>query len=355
MKHKQWLKTVALFCLFNLTLLMVVNYTIDPFNIFHTKLLKNQFQINERFTKIEYLEENKDKFNGYLLGSSRIGTTLPKEIEQYIPHSKFYNMTLSSATIYDYLVVVKYFIKNNYPLETLYLQLDIDHMSFYGNDENNYFSKFHPYTKDESLALFYLKYLVAFSPLNLKGKIMQNIQPKNLSDYNITSGVWTNVVKEEAITEDCQTYINNTEEFNLDYRRVLKYTTKKQSMRDLQEIVDLSKQHNIKLYLFTTPHNHNLMDTFQLDDYFAYLKDMVAISDFYDFSGYNSITNNDCNYYDISHYRPIIGRLIAARLFNNPTVTVPHDFGILVTKESIKERIERLKEEIHNYNKKGNL
>ena len=355
MKHKKWLKIVALFSLLNLMLLMVLNYTVDPFNIFHTPFLKKQFQINERFTKIEYLEENHNKFNGYLLGSSRIGTTQPKEIEQYIPDSKFYNMTLSSANIYDYKVVLQHFIKNHYPIKTLYLQLDIDHMSFYGNDDNNYFSKFHPYTQDESLALFYLKYLTAFSPLNLKGKIMQNIKPSNLSDYNITSGIWTNVKKEKSIHQDCQHYIDNTSEFNLDYRRVLKYSTAKESIQDLQKIINLTKEHHIKLYLFTTPHNHNLMDTFEIESYFNYLKDIAKITDFYDFSGYNSVTNNDCNYYDISHYRPIIGKLITARIFKNPLIEVPKDFGVLVTKENINKRLKTLKEEISTHNTKGNL
>lgn len=352
MKHKKWLTVVALFALLNLTLLMLVNYIIDPFNIFHTKFLKKQFQINERFTKIEYLDKHKNEFNGYLLGSSRIGSTLPQDIEQYLPHSHFYNMTLSSASIYDYLVVLHYFINHHYPIKTLYLQLDIDHMSFYGNDDANYFSQFHPYTKNESLLLFYLKYLVAFSPLNLKGKIMQNIQPNHLSDYNITSGIWSNAYKEEAISKDCKAYIDTISAFNVDYRSVLTYTTKKQSMHDLQEIVNLSKQHNITLYLFTTPQNHNLMNTFHINDYFAYLKDIAKITDFYDFSGYNSITTNNCNYYDISHYRPMIGRLIAARIFKNPNIDVPSDFGVWVTKENIDERLKTLKKEIHCYNKK---
>ncbi|MBU1667651.1 hypothetical protein KKC13_04475 [bacterium] len=347
MRRKKWLKTVALFSFLNLAFLMLVNHAIDPFNIFHTKLFKEQFQINERFTKIEYLEKNHHKFNGYLLGSSRIGSTVPEDIEQYIPNSNFYNMTLSSATIYDYLVVLKHFINNNYPVKTLYLQLDIDHMSFYGNDDANYFSKFHPYTKDESLALFYLKYLLAFSPLNLKGKIMQNIQPSNLSDYHITSGIWTNVAKEEAIKKDCKAYIDNSSEFNLDYRRVLNYTTSQQSMQDLQAIINLAKKHHIKLHIFTMPHNHNLMDTFQIEAYFAYLKDIAEMTDFYDFSGYNSVTNNDCNYYDISHYRPTVGKLIAARLFENPNIVVPQDFGIFVTKETIDERLKTLKKETY--------
>ena len=93
------------------------------------------------------------------------------------------------------------------------------------------------------------------------------------------------------------------------------------------------------------------MDTFVIKDYLAYLKDIATITDFYDFSGYNSITTNNCNYYERSHYRPFIGKLIAARIFNDKTVKVPDDFGQLVTKENITEHLQMLKKNIINYKK----
>ena len=89
----------------------------------------------------------------------------------------------------------------------------------------------------------------------------------------------------------------------------------------------MSKE-GIKLYLFTTPHNKNMMDTFILNDYHRYLKDIATITSFYDFSGYNSVTNDNTNYYETSHYRPQVGKLIAAKIFNDVNIEVPRDFGV---------------------------
>ena len=158
MNGKKWIKIVVILSVLCIGFVNAINYIVDPFNIFHTKFLKYQFQANERFMKIEFLEKNNQKFNAYMLGSSRIGTTPPSVIEKYIPSSKFYNFTISGSNLYDYVTHLKYFIKRKYPINTLYLQLDINNMAVYGRAESDYLRKLHPYTLDRSLILFYLEY-----------------------------------------------------------------------------------------------------------------------------------------------------------------------------------------------------
>ena len=92
-----------------------------------------------------------------------------------------------------------------------------------------------------------------------------------------------------------------------------------------------------------------MMDGFVTNDYLKYLREISNITDFYDFSGYNTITLNNCNYYEESHYRPLVGEIIASRIFNDKTVKVPKDFGILVTKENINQHLIDLKKQIINY------
>lgn len=59
-------------------------------------------------------------------------------------------------------------------------------------------------------------------------------------------------------------------------------------------------------------------------------------------SGYNSITLNNCNYYESKHYRPHVGDMIAARIFLDKDKVVPDDFGVFVTKENIDKHIGKL-------------
>lgn len=356
MNSKKWIKVSLLTTLLGFLFLMLLNYIIDPFNVFHSKILKHDFQVNERFVKIEYLEKNHNKFNGYMIGSSRIGTTSPKTVEQYIPNSKLYNLTVSSATMYDYIMHIRYMIKKDYPIKTIYLQLDLANMTDYKIPESDYLSRLHPYVDNSSLMLFYFDYLSGFFPLNIKNKVAQNIhytsESTSETTYDLKTGIWANPSREKEILENCEEYVEKEKSFHRKNRRVVRYTIKKKIRRDLKEIVNLCKVHDIKLYVFIMPHNQILMDAFAVEDYLEYLSDIAKITDFYDFSGYNSVTTNNCNYYEQSHYRPVVGKLIAARIFNNKALKVPNDFGKLVTKKNIKKYLNLRKEEILQYDMK---
>jgi len=334
-KGKRWIQFFFFFFIVNLGLLMSVNYIVDPFNIFKTQLFKYPFQMNERFVKIEFLEKNNHKFNGYLFGSSRIGTTEPSILEKYIPHSKFYNFTLSSANMYDYMLHLEYFVKRKYPIKVLYLQLDINNMMYYGRNQSDYLSKIHPFVLNESLFAYYIKYLTGFFPFNIKGKVSTNYNYEKTVTYNINNGTWHEDNKELAVANDCKSYVKSIKGFNHHHTAAFTYRKRKENIYALGKIVNICKKNNIKLYVFTTPHNHNMMDMFYAKDYVDYLHDIANITDFYNFSGYNSITKNDCNYYEVSHYRPMIGELIAARIFNDTNISLPNDFGIWITKENI--------------------
>ncbi|PPK57115.1 hypothetical protein B0F89_1551 [Malaciobacter marinus] len=352
MNSKKWIKILAVLCVLSFGFIGGINYLVDPFNIFHTKFLKEQFQMNERFMKIEYLEENKNKYNSYMFGSSRIGTTPPNVIDKYLENAKFYNFTISSANLYDYLIHLKYFIKSEYPIKNLYLQIDISNMASYSRTESDYLRKPHPFVVGEKLEKYYLSYLSGFFPFNIKGKIAENINQKDLVGYYLETGIWTRPLKEKKIKENPEKFIQEERSFNVQNKRVVKNTQSENNSKALKEIVDLCLKNNINLIIFTTPHNKNMMDTFILEDYLKFLKMISSIANFYDFTGYNTVTTENINYYESSHYRENVGRIIAARIFNDKSIEVPEDFGVFVTKDNIDEHLENLRKQIEEYDLK---
>ena len=335
MSHKKWLLFVFLFILFNFTLLALINYIVDPIKIFNSNILPYQSYMNERFVKIEYLKKNHHKFNAYLFGSSRIGVTQPQIVEKYLPNSKFYNFTLSAANLYDYQKHLEFFLENRYEINTLYLQIDLDDMYDYGHSLSTYSYKFHPDVTHDSLLLYYIQYLFRFSPLHLKEKIMDNFKNEKIKYYQIDKGTWTLKKKELQLKTNCTKYVEEISGFHIKYRRTKSYTTARFSMKALKKIIELCKMNHIKLYVFITPHNHNKLDTFILDDYKNFIRDISELTDFYNFATYNTITNNDCNYYETSHYRPHVANLIAARIFKDKNISLPDDFGKFIAKGSL--------------------
>lgn len=351
-KYKKFTLLTVTCVLLCYVLLAGLNYAIDPFDVFHTKFLKRQFQMNERFMKVEFLEKNNNKYNSYMLGSSRIGTTNPKDIEKYIPNSKFYNFTISSSTQYDNLIHLQYFLRKGYEVKNLYLQVDIpDNLLTYKMEDSDFLRKPHPYIFNESLSKYYLQYLTVLPYNNIKGKLQLNIQGKDDAVYDLeNTGMWFRHYKEDAIKEDPEKFIKGEPSLNENkINRTIKGLKTDENVAALKEIKNLCDKNNINLYVFIAPHNYNLMNTIQTVSYFDYLKKISDVVDFWDFSGYNSVTLDNKNYYESSHYRGIVGTLISQRIFNDTTVEVPSDFGRFVTKNNIHEHINYLDNQIKAY------
>ena len=347
MNAKKWIK---FFLLFNLLLPMnmLINYIVDPLDIFHSGILKKYAQLNERFIKIEYIKNNKNKFNSYIFGSSRIGTTRTIDIEKYIPNSKFYNFTVSNGNMYDFLKHLNYIVENKHEIKNLYLQIDITNMASYMVKGGH--RKLHPDVIGESVFDFYAFHITGFFPLGIKRKIKDNFFYKENKIYDIDTGAWSRPDRDKLIDEDCKKYVQQEKSFNQHHARVEGLGSRIDEITEsLQKIKKISIENGINLYVFTTPNNQNLMDKFIVKDYLEFLKIISSITEFYNFTGYNSVTTNDCNYYEDSHYRPKIGSLIAARIFNDTSVEVPEDFGIFVNKDNIDKHLKKLELEIENH------
>lgn len=326
-----------------------VNFIIDPFDVFHSNFLKYPFQMNERFIKVEFLEKNHHQFNSYMFGSSRMGSTHPEVIEKYVPNSKFYNFATSSANFSDYLSHLEYFLKRGYEIKNLYLQIDImGGMTSYGQNEGYYLLKAHPYVTGDSLPSYYLKYLMNPSLPNIEGKILANTQDQNHSLYDFQTGSSSKEYLDEVLSSSCKEYIKNEPSFHIKPSRTITGDAISQSIDALRKIKTYCDQNHINLIIFITPHNQHMMDLFVVDDYLLFLEKIAGVVDYYDFSGYNSVTTNDCNYYEFSHYTPAVGKLIAAKIFNDHDVYIPSDFGIFVTKDTVQKHLKILRQQASN-------
>ncbi len=340
MNYKKY--TIIILCALYGCLLSValINIVVDPFYIFRTPFLKVQAQINDRYAKIENVKKAKEKFNFYILGSSRMYSTRPDTIEKYIPSGKGYNLATILATVTEHLLHVKYFIKNGYPVKTLYIGLDID-FCFSTKTHNNQdrLLKLHPDVSNTNPIDFYWSYLSIFPKGDIKRKLRVNFRKKAGPKFQFGKGGALPLGSE---TENRQIFFDNRREL----KNMIKDEMSKENLEVLKELVALCEQHHINLIIFTTPHNKTVIDHLWEEEYLAFLRGLAEITPFWDFSGYNSITTDNRNYLDHSHYKRSVSRLIAARIFNDKAVMVPKDFGVWVTKENIDSHLKDLKESI---------
>ena len=88
--YSKWINKLFLIVFGSLCSLILINFVIDPYAIFHRDP-NSAVAPNERYIKMNFLQQNKDKYQGFLIGSSRIGTTEPQYLEKYIKDARFYN------------------------------------------------------------------------------------------------------------------------------------------------------------------------------------------------------------------------------------------------------------------------
>lgn len=333
--------------LFSIVIPVALNIVIDPYTIYHTHILKRDLSPNQRFNKIEYLKQHPHLYNSYMLGNSRIGTTDPKILERYIPASRFYNLTLSTGNMEDMITHLEYLIRHGYRPKNIYLQLDYQDMIYWGHNPENYEYKKHPDVTQTSHLKFYLEYGLIFPFLNFKEKLALNLSPVNEREViqDIKTGMWIAAKKEKMILNDPERYVRLEPSFHAKTVDIWEKDeiAYQKMIAALKEIVHLCRQNQITLILYTTPCNHAMLNNFKTQDILNYLKDIANIHDYYFFSDYNSITLDNTNYYESGHFRGKVGELIAARIFNDPALNVPSDFGLHISKFNFSAHKEAIK------------
>ena len=353
MKPKSWLKIVFVLSFGAVFSLAALNYIVDPYQVFESNIFKHPLQLNKRYLKVNHLKENPAKYDSYLLGSSRIGTTEPQIIEQYIPGSNFYNLTVSLGSMLDNIMLVKHLIKNNYQVDNLYMQIDVNSMAIYKQGKSDYQRKYPPYLTARDDFEFYFEYLTIFPFKNIKGKIEVNLnkakRERRPQNDLFNTGCFFLPYQDSLILIDPEGYISNESTFNtVKIERKVKGVFMEETINALKVLKDTCDSHNINLIPFITPHNHNMLNTFDKDDYLKFLHSISEVVGYWDFSGYNSVTLDNKNYYEHSHYRSNVSKMIAARIFSDTLIEVPDDFGVFITSENIEEHLRTKNIEVDN-------
>ena len=334
MNSKKWIKIFLIFSVLGVFQALLSILT-NPYLTMQTDNYYEQ-EPNQNFLKVKYILENKNKYDSFIFGSSRVGKIDPKLFK----HEKCYNMTYSEGLPYEHLLNIKLFLKEGMKIKNIYIGLD----DFsYEIDPKKHFQdvmrKPHYLASGESILNFYSLY-TSLSYSHFLGE--RNIY------YDINNTGMPLVPKE--ITHYIETH---KEAHNLD-PRFLKPThyegnTIKDTIMTIKEIIKLSKEHNINIVFFINPiHKTTYLDT-NFQNFQNFKKELSKVTPYYDFSGLNSITTNNYYYYETSHYRLIIGKLIAARISNNTSVNMPKDFGVFVTKDNIEAHLADLRIQIAKY------
>lgn len=342
--HPKLFVNYILFCaLILVSVGFSINCIVDPYSVFGTKFFPEYGQMQERYLKIEYLNKNSN-FNTFLMGSSRVGAIRTEFVDQYFPGAASYNLTVSAANQWDIEKHVEWLLKNVPTLTHVIVQ--IDWPNAYGPDNNGLplMRALHPDLSGRAKHDFLLDYLTKFNLEAMREKIKNNYGGLNQIEYDMTKGYWSWPLRNSKIEENCNEYVVNEKTFHgsRNVAEKVNPSVLNSSLASIARYKKLLDAKNVKLTVLLTPQNQHKVDPIVMADYEFFVSELVKITDFYNFMYYNKLTKNDCNYYETTHYRPVVGELVIKSLAE------PHgnrrEIYQYVTKESLPLHIDFLKE-----------
>lgn len=313
---------------------------------------------NERFIKIEFLKTH--AFNSFLLGSSRVGYIPPSLIEKYIPHSKFYNLFVRSASVLEEELLMSYLVKH-YKVKNLYIALDLDLMLYpFTNplERRDLGGGWHYDVSQSSPLEYTFPYLV--SPFNRgnresiktllgwhnKEKISQIL-------YTDTGTLFYPITENQKKVMGDDLYIKQTRSFHNPHpaTKVAFEKNAKVLFETLSKMQNICKEYQINCIFVTNPNHARILEWIGKQDSFK-LKRLISKAlpnGFWDFAYLNSITTNSANYLETSHFIKEVHKLMLGRVFGDKNITVPEDFGIFITQENLEQSLAKIEQIQKNY------
>ena len=328
----------------------LVNYIVDPYGLLRKDFSWQFIDPNKNFIKTRFLSENPERFDCLVMGSSRVNSIDVRKIRGY----RAYNVHYSGGLPRDHLENIRYLLKKGVRIKLILLGLD---EFSYKDDPNDrlYQPLRHPYPPvlGQHPLPFYLRYYFSF----LDWEIMQVVLKGYMERLLGRSG--DNAVNYD-IYETGQMYFYQTErqieadpEKHRNDPKFLRHFNNPRdnlqgALQDLKEIVRITEAHQVRLVLFINPlHKNVFLDSGA--DLNRFKRALSRLSGFYDFSGVNSVTTDNFNYLETSHYRGRVGDLVIARIFNDRTVDVPEDFGRWVTQDNIEHHLKALRQQADRF------
>jgi hypothetical protein len=338
---KSLIKPLILILVVSLPILYF-NIVVDPYKVLLAKYPISLVEPNKQILKMKYLLKNKSKFDSFIFGSSRVNFLNPEKIS----NGKYYNMTYSGGIPSQHFDNIKFLYENGIKIKNLIV--GIDYISFV-TDPDKEIKLLHMKDYPVSLwdkILFIKTFIISRPNLTFVKSALKNNSIYYPKLYD--TGVMSSELFDVNIDKNINSHIKQKRFFqpSSEYK---KCTTIDKSLNDIKKIVEFSQMNNIKLTILINPTHHITYLNLNLDEYFETLIKLSGITNFYDFSGLNSIANNNYFFYETSHYNSRVGDMIIDKIFNRPNNQIPDDFGFYVTKYNVNEHITFHKKLLSNY------
>lgn len=340
---KKWISLFLVTIIISGALICGFNVLVDPFGIFGDSLFNwyayNMTQ-NPRAAKIVYLDKNHVNYDSYIIGCSKTGSYSTEILNEYYNGARFYNMLMYGGDMYDIELTAKY-ILDNYKVKNIVINMGLEETVRYNTQADEMKGNLHAKVDGSSQLAYYSKYIFA-NPSYSINKITSWLEDEYLVNENDVfvpeSGTYDKSVRDVERISGLDDFLSVYPSFKTVLKKE-RLDAKDDCLGSIQRIKKMCDENDASFMLIISPIFHTEMDVYDKDQLEQFLTSLSQITDYWDFSGYNSISFEPRYFYDPYHFRNAVGDMALARIFGDDSKYVPEDFGQYVTAENIETHL----------------
>lgn len=353
MSFKFYTRTFFSIVLISIITVIIINVIIDPLGVFdsrkytHLNITNNSVDNYQRIYKFYDLKRYKP--SSIILGTSR-GAILQANDFSLYTQDKVYNLSLSASTPYEQYEYASYCMEN-FDIKNIIITVDF----FSYNPSLKPTPDFDNNRFKNNILNDYKKNLLTIDALKLSFKtfieyIADNKQATFLQDGSENHNLEAKLLLSMPQLEKDERFINTLNGFAHEKQLYNNPEFKNPHSIDnsiyyLKLLVEKARSKNINFKLVILPihmEQFKLIYSMGLGNTYEYWKyELVKISDYIDFTGYNPITNDRKYFRDSSHMLASLSPQISKRIFTQNDLNSSDTFGTLVNKDTIFVHIEQ--------------
>lgn len=333
MNLKKWIVILLVTSLITLSVIAAFNYVVDPFGVFGDKYFKMygyDMTKNPRIAKIGYLDNYNGEYNSYIIGGSKCSSINPKVLNEYYGgDTSFYSMLMYGGDFYDYEQTL-YYLVENYDVKNIVVHKSMHEISHYHEVKDEINNKMHSKVLKEPLLPFYFKFLtlnINYSTDKIGTILKQKYDTRSDVDFIFDQGVYDKSIRDKEILGTKEEFIKNHEEFQYDLAK-MDSSGKEENLKSLERMKDYCDKNDVDFTFVVAPTYSGEMDRYDKEGVEDFLERASHIVGFWDFSGYNSISQDPRNFYDQMHYRNSVGEIMMDKMYGINKLESPEDFGV---------------------------
>lgn len=355
---KKWLLTFFVIVAVGIAAFMMTNYLVDATGYFSVERGAETVDANgyTRAAKSKYIKKHADAYNAVVLGGSKAGVLSTELLSEYTGKN-YYNFYIAYGCFADFLTYADYLIRTA-QIEEITLHLSSIEVQKYSRADVNEIYEV-PAVVDGNAAellLENLNYLCRNIESTLEYMLDGNAEQERGMDY-LADGERDYSYPYSLMEADPDAYVQkyvlpryekNLENLFADGKEP-DMPALEQNIEAMKAIKALCEENGVTLKVVIGPTFLAEMYKFESARYYDYLRELVQITDLWDFSGFIPENLNPYNFVNEGHYKNEVADLIVDTMYGKAQ---KEGFGVLLTKDNIEEYLadrqadfERLKAE----------